>query len=96
MARLQEEHVQMGSFKYTNWLLFNDAGDLVAFDQDVKLVQRVLHVDPGYFQQVLNDVTAQHQKTQGHALEREDALIFTIERILQDNFGHGINDLFVE
>ena len=49
MAGLRIETVNMGGFRYRNWILSNDEGEIVAYDQDAKFCSRVLGIEPSDF-----------------------------------------------
>jgi len=79
MASMHIETQCLGDFKYRNWIIYNDDGEIVAYDQDAKFCARVLGLEPSEFMvEYMDSPTA-------NTMKEMEALILTgIERRLEE------------
>jgi hypothetical protein len=88
VSSLRIESQSLGSFTYRNWIISNDDGEIVVYDQDTKFVTRVLGLEPAEFvEDYMGGVgSAQDMETM------EANILFGIEKRLEE-LDLSINDL---
>jgi len=87
MSSLLIEKQNLGGFNYRNWIIFDDAGTIVALDQDIKFCSRVLGLDAmtfthDYMERATADTTA----------EMQELILAGVEKRLNE-MGISVNDL---